>query len=267
MVSFFEVVPYTRAGMNEAERFWSASAARWAGHAEDEASFYARRARLVAGLALRHARRGRSLDVGCGTGRLVASLGAAGFDAYGTDLSPEMVSLAGELSGMPAAGRFAVCTPDRLPFEGRFDLITAIGVFPYVEDHAAFRDLLLDRLAPGGVVIASSTNPLSLFTGIEILRFLVRPGLGRDRWDVIGRLARTGVWSGGFVDPRRARQRRDAAAFDALFREAGLRLVEAVDLHNVGMLDRRAGARARVGGWLARHLGWCHVGAYRRDGR
>lgn len=66
-------------------------------------------------LLLRHCT-GPTLDIGCGPGRLVASLRERGVPALGTDVSPVAVGLA-VAAGVPAVRRDVF---ERLPAEGRW---------------------------------------------------------------------------------------------------------------------------------------------------
>jgi ubiquinone/menaquinone biosynthesis C-methylase UbiE len=68
----------------------------------------------------------RALDVACGTGIATQALldRWPGLNVIGTDISPRMVQLAGEL--VPEA-RFEVASVHALPYEdGEFDLVTAL---------------------------------------------------------------------------------------------------------------------------------------------
>jgi SAM-dependent methyltransferase len=69
-------------------RFTAGNAAAWGGVAWPESQ-------LVA-LVMRHVRprSGQAVDLGCGAGRHVAFLAAAGFDAFGLDNDPAMIALA-----------------------------------------------------------------------------------------------------------------------------------------------------------------------------
>jgi SAM-dependent methyltransferase len=261
--------PETRS-FGGARDFWDRHAGRWTSTLDGDGGFYARRAATVVALAVRHAPPGAALDVGCGSGRVSRALARRGFDVFGTDLSPVMVEQAIALSSdaiADASRRFAVCHGASLPFAGPFGLVTAIGVFPYVADYGWYLDLLRTRLAPHGTIIASSTNRLSLFTALELLAHLRRFRAAADWRRVFVNLARTGLWSGGFVG-RDAHQCRRAADFDALFAARGFVTLDAVDFYNVPALDLDVNVDGRrpIAGRLARRLGWCHVGVYRATG-
>ena len=94
----------------------------------------------------------RLLDVGCGTGALVAAARDRGLDAIGVDPDPEMAALAGSLLGedVVVAG-----LPD-LPFaDDGFEVVTANFVLNHVDHPRAGARELARVAAPGGVVRAT----------------------------------------------------------------------------------------------------------------
>jgi SAM-dependent methyltransferase len=248
--------------------FWTHASARFAETARDPQSFYARRTAFVAEIVSQHAHGRRVLDIGCGAGQLCIALARRDFDVHGADLSRAQIAAAIE----GARGvvddpelRFRVCGRDGLPFAGRFDVITAIGVLPYIEDHATFITHAAERLTPTGLLVVSSTNRASLFTCIAVARHVRSFEPSRHWFAVLTNLLRTGVWSGGFVDLRMARQCRSARTLDRMCRGVSLVPEGSFDLYNVGggRLDRSALKRGWLGRVIARHCGWTHVGVYR----
>ena len=252
----------------DSELFWSQRSAVFAEEARDPHSFYARRAALVAEIASQRARGIRTLDLGCGAGQLCLDLAKRGFDVHGVDLSQAQVAMAVEglqnLVG-DAERRFRVGDAAAVPFAGKFDVITAIGLLPYVENHADFIAGAVARLVPGGLLLISCTNRASLFTLLALARHLRGFKPSRAWFDVFRNLARTGVWSGGFVDPGAAGQCRSAKALDRLCVRLGLAPQDALDLYNVDWcgLDRSPRERGPIGRAAARYCSWCHVGIYR----
>jgi SAM-dependent methyltransferase len=70
------------------------------------------------------------LDVGCGTGRLGATLAGEGYDVFGADLSPGMVRKARERG---LAGAYAAATT-ALPFaDNSFDLALTVATLHHLE--------------------------------------------------------------------------------------------------------------------------------------
>lgn len=115
------------------------------------------------------------LDAGCGPASILRVLAEDGFDAFGFDLTPEMVDEARRVlasRGVPAARLWqgSVLQPDsfRAPDGGeRFDAVLCLGVLPHIraEDDARVATNLVAAAAPGGVVMAEARNQFfGLFT-------------------------------------------------------------------------------------------------------
>ena len=102
---------------------------------------------------------GRSLDVGCGAGQLVAACRARGLDAHGADVSREQVrSTAGR-----APGRVVQADGLSVPFaSASFAVVTGLGYLEYLPDPAAGLAELARVVAPGGLVVVSMPNALRL---------------------------------------------------------------------------------------------------------
>lgn len=99
----------------------------------------------------------RVLDVGCGTGRHVAALLDCGFDAYGADVSEDMLAKARAFTGQPerfTTWRLGDPAPARL---SDFDAIVCLGnVWPQVVEDADVATAcaeLLRLLRPGGRLV------------------------------------------------------------------------------------------------------------------
>lgn len=95
---------------------------------------------------------GRLLDVGCGTGALVAAARAAGLDAMGVEPDPEMAALAGSSLGSEVV---VARLPDLPHADDGFDAVTANFVLNHVDDPRAGARELARVAAPGGVVRAT----------------------------------------------------------------------------------------------------------------
>jgi len=109
---------------------------------------------------------GLALDVGCGTGRSVAALIAAGFEASGVDPSQGMLEAARERLG--GGVELGVSTlPEPLPIGPKLDLITAFNdVLNYVAPESLNKSMgvLADRLRPGGLLLFDANTPLTYTT-------------------------------------------------------------------------------------------------------
>lgn len=110
---------------------------------------------------LRHAR--RALDLGCGTGRLAASLVAAGVpEVTGLDPCPYLLHLAARRS--PDV-RFVQGIAESTGFDdGRFDAIGACFLFHELPSHVADRALAEAHrtLTPGGLLAITEPSPEQL---------------------------------------------------------------------------------------------------------
>jgi ubiquinone/menaquinone biosynthesis C-methylase UbiE len=146
------------------------------------------RARLAAVLEMVGPGPGSVLDGGMGPGRLCMELERCGWQAYGIDLSEEMVELARRR--LPhARERLLQGSVEALPFEDdRFDAVVAMGVLEYVDDVPAVLRELERVLRPGGRIVVSIPNSRSAY-GVA----------RRHLWNpLIRRLKRT---VGGFSRP------------------------------------------------------------------
>ena len=102
-----------------------------------------------------------ALDLGCGTGRLLAPLLADGLDVDGTDISADMLEYArdaGEAAGIDMAGRLEAQPFDGLDRPRRYRTVFSIGSFAIggspERDGTALRRIH-DHLLPGGAVLLS----------------------------------------------------------------------------------------------------------------
>jgi SAM-dependent methyltransferase len=103
--------------------------------------------------------RGRTLDLGCGEGRLARDLAALGHDVVGVDLSPTMVAAARE-----AAPEMELHVADAaaLPFgDASFGLVVAFMSLQDVDDlRGAIREAAR-VLVPGGQLCLAIVHPFS----------------------------------------------------------------------------------------------------------
>ncbi len=77
----------------------------------------------------------RYLDIGCGNGYTVRWAAEAGAQAFGIDLSPDMIARAKKLSSEFSRAHFEVCAFPNTPFEERsFDRIFSMETFYYLPD-------------------------------------------------------------------------------------------------------------------------------------
>ncbi|WP_284126397.1 bifunctional 2-polyprenyl-6-hydroxyphenol methylase/3-demethylubiquinol 3-O-methyltransferase UbiG [Parerythrobacter aestuarii] len=99
-----------------------------------------------------------ALDVGCGAGLLCEPLARLGADVTGVDAAAENVAAAkahAEGIGLSIDYRHGELAALGL---GGFDLVTCLEVIEHVADKEAFLATLVERLAPGGLMILSTPN-------------------------------------------------------------------------------------------------------------
>ena len=147
-----------------------------------------------------------------------------------------------EFSGEEAASRLYHNPDDPVPyFPGgkRFlRLVTAIGVIEYVQDRKRFVRGLADLMEPGGYLILSNSQNGSLFVALCIASHVLRFRPRRAWFRMIGNLARTGIWTAGYVDIEKADPAYNAGDLDRLAAEAGLEIVDGIDFFGLPGLDR-----------------------------
>ncbi len=121
----------------------------------------------------------RVLDVGCGTGAVLASLSQQ-YDAYGTDTSP----LAIEFCKRRNLDKVFQCTLDAFPYPDlKFDLILLLDVIEHIDDDKGIIRLASRFLNPGGSVLVTVPAYQFLWTRHDEINFhkrrYVKSGLRR----------------------------------------------------------------------------------------
>lgn len=102
---------------------------------------------------------GRALDVGCGSGRLMAGLGAVGWEVEGAEVDPAAAEVARRATGRPVHVAGATALPADL---GPFDLVVLSHVLEHLHDPPAALRGLSVFLRPGGRLVVIAPNPRSL---------------------------------------------------------------------------------------------------------
>ena len=160
--------------MRRSER-WAAQADAWAawadgGHEDDVLPLFYE-------VLPRGAR--RTLDVGCGEGRVTRELRRRGHDPVGVDVAPGLVELARSRDG---DGDYRVAAAERLPFEdASFDLVVAFNVVMNVDEPARAIAEAGRVLVPGGQLCASIVHPIASAGAPESDVFVIRDDYLRAR--------------------------------------------------------------------------------------
>jgi SAM-dependent methyltransferase len=110
---------------------------------------YAQRAGLVARAV---GRAGRVLDVGCGPGHLLARFAARGWQAIGTEVSPEAAQIPRERYGLDVRAGDVV---EQRFGSAEFDAIISWHSLEHVRDPGRVLDEIARILKPGGVLLLS----------------------------------------------------------------------------------------------------------------
>jgi len=99
-------------------------------------------------------RNGRCLDVGAGTGNIASKLQTLGFnDIVCVDISPEMLALLREATGLPAKRAVSIDIDSYLDVSDEtYSLITMSAVVHHLPDYETTLRRLFDRLIEGGVM-------------------------------------------------------------------------------------------------------------------
>jgi SAM-dependent methyltransferase len=144
-------------------------------------------------------RKGRVLDVGCGTGKAFEPMLRRGWQVRGCDLSPGMLEQARQKFG--DAVPLAQADLRELPSFGEFELVLALNdVVNYLTEDGDLERALAGiraNLAPGGLVLFDS-NTLALFEEYFVSGDVEGMSHGRWRWCGLSE----GIQPGGTFEAR-----------------------------------------------------------------
>jgi SAM-dependent methyltransferase len=187
-------------------------------------------------------RRGRLLDVGCGTGRAFEPMLRRGWEVLGCDLTPAMLAEARRKYG--AAVPLETADIRALPVFGEFELVWALNdVVNYLlGDDDLERALagMRANLAPGGLVLFDA-DTLSLFESSFASGDDEGMSVGEWRWvgqeeDVEAGEIFEARLSGGGIDPHVHRERHwTADQVRAAMGRAGLEMLAALGQREVDL--------------------------------
>lgn len=248
---------------------WNKYANHWESQAEDIRNKYTKRNYWISDLIERNKIEPcKTLDLGCANGLLSSILAEKGFDTYGIDVSDQLIRLAVQRMVKyfhDAEKRFRHCQNDKLPFADiSFKLVTMIGVFAYIQNQRKYLHNVYHMIEDDGYMIVSSSNRFSIYIILHIVKhvFMFRP---TKTWgNTLLNLARTGIESGGNIDYHSADQVHNSSQFDSLFKGIGFQKVDEIDLFHISFLDKNPLNRSKYIEFLSRHLGWNHIGVYKK---
>ena len=131
----------------------------------------------------------RWLDAGCGSGRLARMLAEQGCAVLGIDASPQMVQAARLLSGsraLPTQGPVEfkeIETIALLPMANNsLDGILCSSVIEYLDAPEQCIEEFCRVLRPGGLLLLSASNRLSLIRGAQKLCLMASTNIFRRSW-------------------------------------------------------------------------------------
>jgi SAM-dependent methyltransferase len=101
----------------------------------------------------------RTLDLGCGEGRLTRELRGRGYETVGVDIAPGLIALAQQRD---PEGTYRVADAEGLPFEDEsFELVVAFNVLMSVDEPVRALAETARVLVHGGCLCASIVHPLA----------------------------------------------------------------------------------------------------------
>jgi 2-polyprenyl-3-methyl-5-hydroxy-6-metoxy-1,4-benzoquinol methylase len=137
-------------------RHWDDQAASYARNKSRNAAYYDALKDLI-DRAIPAERRQRVLEVGCGTGEILAHLRPA--HGLGVDISDRMIEQARTQQAGRGALEFRVLDAAAVAALGRFDAVVCTDVLEHVADWQAVADALIGATAPGGTIVITTPNP------------------------------------------------------------------------------------------------------------
>jgi SAM-dependent methyltransferase len=146
-------------------------------------------------------------DIGCGSGRFVASLAKRGAHVTGVDFAPEMLKLGAQLAEKEGvADRCKFVLSDVLDWKTneKFDLVFAIGFWDYVKDPLPRLQVIRGltnttflsawpragtfRAAIRSVRLKAAGCPVYFFSRPQVEDYLQRAGFGVESHRILGQL-------------------------------------------------------------------------------
>ena len=160
-------------------------------------------------------RKGKTLEVGCGTGGLLAAATARGLDIEGTDIALRWLVVARRrLDDLGRSCRLVAASADRLPYpDASFDALVADSVLEHTDDPGAAVAEWARVLKPGGTLLTWSPNRFTLAVDPHVRLW----GLGylpRHWMPAYVRWRRGGAWPPRCLSAGEARRMARSARFE-----------------------------------------------------
>jgi len=108
-------------------------------------------------ISLLTGKKGRVLDIGCGTGNFLSHAMKRGWIPYGIDFDANAVRAATDVFLLPNIELASLedFVKNHTELHGTFDLITFFDVFEHLDAHRLFAELVADLLTPDGYIAMS----------------------------------------------------------------------------------------------------------------
>lgn len=110
------------------------------------------------------------LDIGCGDGTFAAELSKLGHKVTAIDFSKEMIEMANKKAlqtGQISNINFINTSIEDFTAQEKFDVITAFGVYEYIEDEISFIKKVKNMLKEGGLLLLDFRNKLFNLTPLS----------------------------------------------------------------------------------------------------
>ena len=155
---------------------------------------------------------GKTLEVGCGSGRMSRFLAEAGFDTTALDYEPGAIECASrQLDRSGLRGALILGDGERLPFSSEsFQVVLSTGLLEHFEDPSSIVREMVRVLCPGGLFYSDVVpKKFSLFRSLDFLRrnrgeLFERPFSRRQITDLLRQagLSDIAVFPAGLLPPR-----------------------------------------------------------------
>lgn len=161
---------------DSAVRFFDTAADRFVELYRSKAAFRDRLALFTASVARVVSVPGKVVDFGCGPGVIALALARMGHEVLAVDGAPTMIEVArasAERSGLQTRMKFAVMDAADMSLESNaYDCVVCSSVLEYVDDDSRLVAELVNAVRPGGYLIISVPQAMSI---VAMINKLVRP--------------------------------------------------------------------------------------------